>query len=224
MLILKEITRPGAVFSLFSQNLDIISRQIFPYTHHVAYYCKQDWFLVIRRSKANRITHGAYPCINGEVGPEAARCQFTENGTTSRVGRWLQEHREYILVVHIKSHYFNFVHRIKYHIAHHNPKHENWAYHSAEFTVKSYFPHHLQANECCNKITVIWTLYYVCCIHFTSNEYSHHKGQGRGAMMFSLICVWKRLSKQSGGWWFEIPSRPLWRHRNAVTQNHNKAQ
>ena len=24
----------------------------------------------------------------------------------------------------------------------------------------------------------------------------------------------KRLSKQSRGWWFETPSRPLWRHRN----------
>ena len=27
----------------------------------------------------------------------------------------------------------------------------------------------------------------------------------------------KRLSKQSWGWWFETPSRPLWRHRNAYT-------
>ena len=26
----------------------------------------------------------------------------------------------------------------------------------------------------------------------------------------------KRLSKQSWGWWFEMPSRPLWRHRNAI--------
>ena len=26
----------------------------------------------------------------------------------------------------------------------------------------------------------------------------------------------KRLSKQSWGWWFETPSRPLWRHRNGV--------
>ena len=24
------------------------------------------------------------------------------------------------------------------------------------------------------------------------------------------------LSKQSWGWWFETPSRPLWRHRNAL--------
>ena len=25
----------------------------------------------------------------------------------------------------------------------------------------------------------------------------------------------KRLSKQSWGWWFETPSRPIWRHFNA---------
>ena len=26
----------------------------------------------------------------------------------------------------------------------------------------------------------------------------------------------KRLSKQSWGWWFDTPSRPLWRHRNGL--------
>ena len=26
-----------------------------------------------------------------------------------------------------------------------------------------------------------------------------------------------RLSKQSGGWWFETPSRPLWRHSNVLS-------
>ena len=37
---------------------------------------------------------------------------------------------------------------------------------------------------------------------------SAHKGQWRGALMFSM------LSKQSWGWWFETPSRSLWRHCN----------
>ena len=42
---------------------------------------------------------------------------------------------------------------------------------------------------------------------------SPHKGQWRGALVFSLICALnKRLSKQSWGWWFETPSRSLWRH------------
>ena len=37
-----------------------------------------------------------------------------------------------------------------------------------------------------------------------------HKGQSRGTL-FDL-CLNKRLSKQSWGWWFETPSRSLWRH------------
>ena len=42
---------------------------------------------------------------------------------------------------------------------------------------------------------------------------SPHKGQWRRALMFSLICaLYKRLSKQSWGWWFEMLSRSLWRH------------
>ena len=28
----------------------------------------------------------------------------------------------------------------------------------------------------------------------------------------------KWLSKQSWGWWFEMPSRPLWRHRNEICE------
>ena len=46
---------------------------------------------------------------------------------------------------------------------------------------------------------------------------SPHTGQWRGALMFSLTCALnKRLSKQSWGWWFEVPSRSLWRHCNGT--------
>ena len=45
---------------------------------------------------------------------------------------------------------------------------------------------------------------------------SPHKGQWRGALMFSMICLNKRLSKQSWGWWFETPSRPFWRYCNGM--------
>ena len=34
--------------------------------------------------------------------------------------------------------------------------------------------------------------------------------------VFFDLCRNKRLSKQSWGWWFETPSRPLWRHRNGI--------
>ena len=38
--------------------------------------------------------------------------------------------------------------------------------------------------------------------------------------VFFDLCLNKRLSKQSWGWWFETPSCPLWRHRNAHTLWH----
>ena len=45
---------------------------------------------------------------------------------------------------------------------------------------------------------------------------SLHKGQWRGALMFFYLRLIKRLSKHSRGWWFETPSRSLWRHRNYI--------
>ena len=43
-----------------------------------------------------------------------------------------------------------------------------------------------------------------------------HKGQWREALMFSFICLNKRLSKQSSRRWFETPLRSLWRHGNST--------
>ena len=40
---------------------------------------------------------------------------------------------------------------------------------------------------------------------------SPHKGQWRGALMFSLIWAWIN-GWINNGCWFETPSRPLWRH------------
>ena len=41
---------------------------------------------------------------------------------------------------------------------------------------------------------------------------SPHKGQWRGALMFTLICA--RINGR--GWWFETQSCPLWRRRNEI--------
>ena len=39
-----------------------------------------------------------------------------------------------------------------------------------------------------------------------------------------VICALnKRLSKQSWGWWFETPSRSLWRHCNATRALHSRS-
>ena len=52
-----------------------------------------------------------------------------------------------------------------------------------------------------------------------SPVYSTHKGQWRGALMFFFNLrsnTNKRLSKHSWGWWFETPSRSLWRNCNGL--------
>ena len=38
----------------------------------------------------------------------------------------------------------------------------------------------------------------------------------QGFDVFFDLRLNKRLSKQSWGWWFETPSRPLWRHCNEI--------
>ena len=47
---------------------------------------------------------------------------------------------------------------------------------------------------------------------------SPHKGQWRFDIFFDLSWS-KRLSKQSRRWWFETPSRSLWRHCNGNRHN-----
>ena len=34
--------------------------------------------------------------------------------------------------------------------------------------------------------------------------------------VFFVLCLNKRVNKQSWGWWFETPSHPLWRHCNGT--------
>ena len=42
--------------------------------------------------------------------------------------------------------------------------------------------------------------------------------------VFFDLRLYKRLSKQSWGWWFETPSRLLWRHCNAVGSYYTQEQ
>ena len=53
-------------------------------------------------------------------------------------------------------------------------------------------------------------------------EFTGHKGQWRGALVFFLdLRPNNRLSKQSWGWWLETLSRPLWRHCNVSETTSN---
>ena len=47
-----------------------------------------------------------------------------------------------------------------------------------------------------------------------TGEFSSQRPVTRSFGVFVDLCLNKRLSKQSWGWWFETPSWSLWRHRN----------
>ena len=53
-----------------------------------------------------------------------------------------------------------------------------------------------------------------------TGEFPAQRPGTRSVDVFFDLCLNKRLSKQSWGWWFETPSRPLWRHCNAHDQGH----
>ena len=55
---------------------------------------------------------------------------------------------------------------------------------------------------------------------------SSHKGQWRGALMFSLICDWINgwVNNRETDWWFETPSRSLWRHCNGKGPSYLRRQ
>ena len=51
-------------------------------------------------------------------------------------------------------------------------------------------------------------------------EFPAQKPVTRSSDIFFDLRLNNRLSKQSWGWWFETPSRPLWRHRNVCRCAH----
>ena len=49
-----------------------------------------------------------------------------------------------------------------------------------------------------------------------TGEFHAQRPMSRSFDVFFDLCRNKPLSKQSRGWWFEMSSRPLWRHCNGV--------
>ena len=49
-----------------------------------------------------------------------------------------------------------------------------------------------------------------------TGEFHAQRPVTRSFDVFFDLCLYKRLSKQSWGWRFKTPSRPLWLHRNVV--------
>ena len=52
-----------------------------------------------------------------------------------------------------------------------------------------------------------------------TGEFSAQRPVTRSCDVFFDLHLKTRLSKQSRGWWFGTPSRPLWRHCNGFTHN-----
>ena len=60
------------------------------------------------------------------------------------------------------------------------------------------------------------------CGEFTGHRWiPRTKANDAELWFFFDLCLNKRLSKQSWGWWFETPSRPLWRHCNEISPEHS---
>ena len=56
------------------------------------------------------------------------------------------------------------------------------------------------------------------CGEFTSHRWIPRTKASKAELWcFFDIRLNKRVSKQSWGWWFETPARPLWHHNNAMT-------
>ena len=49
-----------------------------------------------------------------------------------------------------------------------------------------------------------------------TGEFLTQRPMARSFDVFFDLCLNKRLSKQSRCWWFETPSRSLWRHCNGI--------
>ena len=51
-----------------------------------------------------------------------------------------------------------------------------------------------------------------------TGEFPAQRPVARSFDVFFDLCLNQRLNNQTRGWWFETPSRPLWRHRNVLIQ------
>ena len=56
-----------------------------------------------------------------------------------------------------------------------------------------------------------------------TGEFPAQRPVTRSFGVFFNLCLNKRLSKYRWGWWFETPSRPLWRHCNENGTYHGDA-
>ena len=77
---------------------------------------------------------------------------------------------------------------------------------------QSYLPHKTWWRH---HIETFSVLLAICAANLpVPDEFSIQRPVTQSFDVFFDLCLNKRLSKQSGGWWFEMPSCPLWRDCN----------
>ena len=69
----------------------------------------------------------------------------------------------------------------------------------------------------CHRMKIFSALLAICVGNSSvTGEFPAQRPVTRSFDVFFDLRMNKRLSKPSWGWWFETPSRPLWRHCDAV--------
>ena len=84
-----------------------------------------------------------------------------------------------------------------------------WWHHDLE-TLSYYWPTTASSNGNIFRVTGL-----LCGNSPVTGEFPTQRPAARSFDVFFDLHLYKRLSKQWWGWWFETPSRPLWRHCNA---------
>ena len=75
-----------------------------------------------------------------------------------------------------------------------------------------------------HQIETFSALLAICAVNSpVPGEFPAQRPVTRSFDVFFDLRLNKRLSKQSWGWWFEMLSRPLWRHRNVLNLNPDNA-
>ena len=77
-------------------------------------------------------------------------------------------------------------------------------------------------NNCCMVTSSNGTIFRVTdplCGEFTGHRWIPHTKARDASFDFLIMRPNKRLSRQSLGWWFETPSRSLWRQCNVQNQH-----
>ena len=83
-----------------------------------------------------------------------------------------------------------------------------WAHCFSEISMMSWWRHQMET------FSALLNTDHLCWNSPVTGEFPAQRSVTRSFDVFFDLHLNKWWSKQSGGWWFETPSHPLWRHDN----------